>query len=88
MNIVYTTQFKKDFKKIVKQGKDISKLETLIDLLIEGESLPQKYKDHSLIGKWKNHRDCHIEPDWILIYRITEDSLFLERTGSHSQLFK
>jgi len=88
LNIVYTTQFKKDFKKIVKQGKDISKLETLIDLLIEGESLPQKYKDHSLIGKWKNHRDCHIEPDWILIYRITEDSLFLERTGSHSQLFK
>ena len=84
MNIIYTSQFKKDFKKIVSQGKDISKLE----LLLEGEKLPSKFKDHSLVGKWKNHRDCHIEPDWILIYRLLEDALILERMGSHSQLFK
>ena len=88
MNIIYTSQFKKDFKKIVSQGKDISKLELVLDLLLEGEKLPSKFKDHSLVGKWKNHRDCHIEPDWILIYRLLEDALILERMGSHSQLFK
>lgn len=88
MNIVYTTQFKKDFKKLVSQEKDTSKFEIILDLLLDGKKLPQKYKDHPLTGNWKNHRDCHIEPDWILIYRITDDTLFLERTGSHSQLFK
>lgn len=88
MNIVYTSQFRKDFKKIVSQGKDISKLEQVIDFLLVGEKLPSNYNDHSLVGKWKNHRDCHIEPDWILIYRLTKDSLVLERTGSHSQLFR
>lgn len=88
MNLVYTSQFKKDFKKIVNQGKDISKLEKVIDLLLDGQELPTHYKDHQLIGKWKQHRDCHLEPDWILIYRINEESLILERTGSHSQLFR
>ncbi|MEO8398527.1 MAG: type II toxin-antitoxin system YafQ family toxin [Ignavibacteriaceae bacterium] len=88
MNLVYTSQFKKDFKKISLQGKDISKLESLIEVLLKREKLDIKFKDHSLAGKWKNHRDCHIEPDWILIYGVTEDSLVLERTGSHSELFK
>ena len=88
MNLIYTTQFKKDFKKISKQGKDLSKLELVINLLLTNNILEPKYKDHSLSGKWKNHRDCHIEPDWLLIYRITSDSLILERTGSHSDLFK
>ena len=88
MNINYTSQFKKDYKRIQKQNKDINKLKLLINKLVSGESLEDKYRDHQLTGKWKGHRDCHVEPDWILIYRIASDTLFLERTGSHSELFK
>lgn len=88
MNLTYTSQFKKDFKRVSSQGKDLSKLEVVIETLLIGEKLDPKYKDHSLIGKWKNHRDCHLEPDWVLIYRLTNDSLILERTGSHAELFK
>ncbi|HDQ45157.1 MAG TPA: type II toxin-antitoxin system YafQ family toxin [bacterium] len=60
----------------------------IIEILSTGQNLDDQYRDHPLAGKWKGHRDCHIEPDWILIYRVTSDSLFLERTGSHSDLFK
>ena len=68
-------------------GKDPEKITSLIKLLIQDNPLPQKYKDHALIGNWVGRRDCHIEPDWILIYKKTEDELLLERTGSHSDLF-
>ena len=88
MNIHYTTQFKKDYKRIQKQKKDISKLRVVIEKLSTGQLLEPKYKDHQLSGNWKEHRDCHIEPDWLLIYRIALDNLYLERTGSHSELFK
>ena len=88
MNIFYSTQFKKDYKRIKKRDKDIQKLKIIIDLLTTGQPLEEKYRDHQLSGKWKGHRDCHIEPDWILVYRLTTDSLFLERMGSHSDLFK
>ena len=88
MNIHYTTQFKKDYKRIKKQNKDLSKIRTVIEKLAVGQLLEPKYHDHQLSGNWKGHRDCHIEPDWILIYRITVDDLYLERTGSHSELFK
>ena len=88
MNLIYTTQFKKDFRRVSSQGKDISKLETIIEILLSRKKLDPQYRDHSLVGKWKNHRDCHIEPDWILIYSLTKESLILERTGSHSELFK
>ncbi|MBF0227580.1 MAG: type II toxin-antitoxin system YafQ family toxin [Desulfobacterales bacterium] len=88
MNIHYTTQFKKDYKKIKKQNKNLDKLRDVIEKLAEGKLLEGKYKDHLLSGKWKGHRDCHIEPDWILIYRIVHDNLYFERTGSHSELFK
>ena len=88
MNIFYTTQFKKDYKLIKKQNKDLHKLKTVINILAAGNKLPEKYSDHTLTGTWKGHRDCHIEPDWILIYRITSDSLYFERMGSHSDLFK
>ena len=88
MNLIYTTQFKKDYKKIKKQQKNLSKLTIVIEKLLNQQKLEPKYKDHSLSGKFMNHRDCHIEPDWILIYRLTEDKLILERTGSHSDLFK
>ncbi len=87
MNLNYTTQFKKDYKRIKKQNKDLSKLRIVIEKLVSGQSLDPQYRDHQLTGNWKGHRDCHIEPDWILIYRLTSDDLFLERTGSHSDLF-
>ena len=87
MKLIYTTQFKKDFKKIKKQQKKLSKLTDVIEKLLSHQKLKQKYKDHSLGGKLGNHRDCHIETDWILIYRVTDDVLILERTGSHSNLF-
>ena len=88
MKLIYTTQFKKDFKKIKKQQKILLKLTFIIEKLLNKEILEPKYKDHSLSGKFTNHRDCHIEPDWILIYRLTDEELILERTGSHSDLFK
>lgn len=88
MNLIYTSQFKKDFKRVSKQGKDLRKLKSLIETLLSKKVLDPKFKDHPLAGKWKNHRDCHIEPDWLLIYQITSDALILERTGSHSDLFK
>ncbi|RMG81528.1 MAG: type II toxin-antitoxin system YafQ family toxin [Bacteroidetes bacterium] len=88
MNLIYTTQFKKDYKKIKKQQKNLSKLKSVIEKLLSQKKLEPKYRDHSLSGNFKNHRECHIEPDWILIYRKTKDELILERTGSHSDLFK
>lgn len=71
-----------------KQNKNLDKLKTVIELLISDQKFPQSYSDHPLSGNWKNHRDCHIEPDWLLIYRVESDTLYLERTGSHSDLFK
>ena len=88
MNIHYTTQFKKDYKRIKKQNKDSDQLKVVIEKLVAGEKLKPKYRDHQLFGDWKGHRDCHIEPDWILIYQPTDNTLILERTGSHPDLFK
>ena len=88
MNIHYTTQFKKDYKRIKRQNKDVTELETTVRLLVGGQPLEPKYKDHALTGNWKGHRDCHLGPDWLVIYRKTDTDLYLERTGSHSELFK
>ena len=88
MNIHYTTQFKKDYKRLKKRNKNLSKIKAVIEKLAAGQLLEPKYNDHPLFGNWKGHRDCHIEPDWLLIYRITSDDLYLERTGSHSDLYK
>jgi len=66
-----------------RRGKDLSKLRELILLLAEGQPLPPRYKDHPLAGDWKHFRDCHIEPDWLLIYRVEGDDLYLVRTGTH-----
>ena len=86
-----TTQFKKDFKTIVKQGLDIKELEKVLEILINGEVIPEKYKDHPLRNSkdFKNCRELHIEPDWLLIYKYNNDQLilYLIRTGSHSDLF-
>jgi len=85
--IVWTGQFKKDYKRAKKQNKDIDKLRSVIELLAQRKLMPAKYRDHKLAGYSKEHRDCHIESDWLLIYRFDGDDLILERTGSHSDLF-
>jgi mRNA interferase YafQ len=82
-----TTQFKKDIKKqIRKRGKDPEKLTRLVRILLGGQPLPEAAKDHPLIGVWKGRRDCHVEPDWVLIYKKTVNEIRLERTGTHSDL--
>jgi len=88
LKISYTTQFKKDYKRIKRQNKDTDTLKTVIQKLARNEDLEAKYRDHQLTGDWKGHRDCHIGPDWLLIYRISDVDLILERTGSHSELFR
>ena len=87
--IKYHSSFKKDYKKIVKRGYDISKLEEVLQILAQGEELPQKYQDHYLNGDYKGCRECHITPDWLLIYEVTDNNLilYLTRTGTHSDLF-
>ena len=88
LKIEYSAAFKKDFKKIKKRGCNVTNLEKVIEFLVEQEHLPSKYKDHALIGNYKGFRECHIQPDWLLIYRINEEvlTLTLTRTGSHSDL--
>ena len=85
-----TSQFKKDLKLAKKQNKDLGKLFEVIDILANGETLDAKYKDHSLTGNYRGTRECHVEPDWLLIYEIRGDVLvlMLYRLGSHSELFK
>ena len=82
------TQFKKDVKRLKKRQKDFNKLKNIIQLLVEGEKLPPESKDHKLKGILKDCRECHIEPDWLLIYRIEGSELCLVRTGSHTDLFE
>ncbi len=88
-NIVYTTRMKKDVKLLKKRGNDINKLIDILDKLSNNRKLPAKNKDHQLQGVWKDFRECHIEPDWLLIYRIEKAELILyaTATGSHSDLF-
>lgn len=87
--IRFTNRFKKDIKLAKKQGKDLDKLFRIIEKLAQGKTLEAKYRDHSLTGDYKGTRECHIEPDWLLIYEIIEDVLVLslQRIGSHSDLF-
>jgi mRNA interferase YafQ len=84
---VRSGQFKRDVKKAEKRGKQMHKLRSLLLLLIQGQPLPKAYLDHPLKGKWKGHRGAHIEPDWILVYRIGENDLHLTRTGTHADVF-
>ncbi|MBI3987120.1 MAG: type II toxin-antitoxin system YafQ family toxin [Lentisphaerae bacterium] len=83
-----TTQFLRDVKRMRKRGKDLGKLREVVRLLAAGSPLEPKLRDHPLLGPWQPSRDCHIEPDWILIYTADETSLRLERTGTHSDLFR
>ena len=87
--VKYTTSFKKDYKRAIKRGLKIELLEQVVSLLAMGEPLPDKNRDHDLSGDWAGHRECHIFPDWLLVYRIEDDVLVLTlaRTGTHSDLF-
>lgn len=84
---VYSGQFKRDVKQARKRGKDIDKLKTLLNLLIEGDPLPSAYIDHPLKGDLAGFRDAHIESDWLLIYKISGEIVRFERTGRHVDLF-
>lgn len=87
--IKYTNQFKKDLKLAKKQDKNLDKLFDAVNILAEGRTLEARYSDHDLYGNYKGTRECHIEPDWLLIYEIMDDVLvlMLYRLGSHSELF-
>jgi mRNA interferase YafQ len=82
-----TTKFKSDIEIAAKRGKKIELLEDVIETLLLRKRLQPRYKDHKLTGNWVGRRECHIQPDWLLIYKVEKDTLILERTGSHSDLF-
>ncbi len=88
--IRFTNQFKRDIKKAKKQNRPIDKLFEVIDILANGNKLDPKYRDHALVGNYKNARECHIQPDWILVYEYIENVLVLSlnRIGTHSELFR
>lgn len=89
LNVKPTTQFRIDYKLAMKRGLKISLLEDIVSLLALGEPLPDKNKDHALSGDWVGHRECHIQPDWLLVYRVEENVLVLTlvRTGTYADLF-
>jgi mRNA interferase YafQ len=82
-----TTAFERDLRRVHKQGKDLDKLETIVNLLQAQEPLPARCRPHPLKGNWEGHWDCHVEPDWILLYKVTNNALILVRTGNHTTLF-
>ena len=84
--IKYSGKFKKSLALMIRRGKDPEKIKALIVSLANGVTLEPKYSDHQLSGDFRCFRDCHIEPDWLLIYRIEEGALYLERTGTHSDI--
>lgn len=84
---IYTTKFTKDLIRASKRGKNLEKLEKVIILLTNNKKLDVKYKDHNLIGNYSGRRECHIEPDWLLIYKMEDLNIIFERTGSHADLF-
>lgn len=83
----FTNRFKKDYKLAERRGYDLNLLDNVITALINEEPLAGKYNDHLLIGQYKGRRECHLKPDWLLIYRIEEELIVFERTGSHADLF-
>lgn len=91
MKLELTSQFKKDYAKIKKRGLDVKKLEAILNLLLNDQALPPKYRDHALVNSrnYKNMRECHIQPDWLLIYYVKDNGIVLVavRTGTHSDLF-
>ncbi|MGA3258391.1 MAG: type II toxin-antitoxin system YafQ family toxin [Bryobacteraceae bacterium] len=87
LDLLTTTAFEKDVRRLLKQGKDLDKLEETVNTLLDREPLPPRCRPHPLRGDWAGHWDCHVEPDWMLLYRLTGKALVLVRTGSHAELF-
>jgi len=87
-NIRRTAQFKRDVKHVQQQGKDLEKLKSVLECLVDEEELPSQYRDHVLVAQYKGTRECHIEPNWLLIYELAESEIVLIRTGSHQDLFR
>ena len=85
---LYTKQFEKDLKKMEKRGRPLEKIKGIIKKLVNEERLDARNKDHKLIGNYKGRRECHIEADWLLIYKLTDSEIIFERTGTHSDLFE
>lgn len=88
LNISYSGQYKKDYKRCQKRGYNMNLLKDVVAILAIPDNLPEKNKDHYLTGNYKGRKECHIAPDWLLIYEIYEDELYLDRTGTHSDLFR
>lgn len=88
-SVIFTPNFKQDYKLVQKRGYKIELLQEIVALLANGEPLPEKNRDHALTGNYKGFRECHIQPDWLLIYQLSGEDLilFLTRTGTHSDLF-
>jgi mRNA interferase YafQ len=84
----FTRQFEKDLRRMQKRGKDAAKIKALMSRLIRDEPLADKHRDHVLVGNYHGRRECHIEPDWLLIYKLAENEIIFERTGSHADLFR
>ena len=84
---VWAGRFRRDVKRIEKRGYDLSKLREALTLLVEQKPLPERFSDHPLKGDWKGYRNLHLEPDWLLLYRIDRSELQLARTGTHADLF-
>ena len=90
LDVYFSAKFRRDYKRIQKQGKDVNQLLKIVDILAAEQPLDPKYRDHVMTGDFIGHRECHIEPDWLLVYKVEQDALLLTltRTGSHSDLFR
>ena len=88
LSYVATSRFKRDYKRIRKQGKNMQILHDTIQMILDEQPLPARYRDHALVGSYRGWRECHLAPDWLLIYRTTKDEAIFGRTGSHASLFK
>lgn len=88
LTVKYRNAFKKDIKRTKKRGKDLRKLKCITEMIISNKPLPHECQNHLLMGNYSKHHECHIEPDWLLIYKIEATTVIFERTGSHSDLFK
>jgi mRNA interferase YafQ len=84
----YTTQFERDLRLLQRRGKDVEKLKQVLTVLINEEPLAERYRDHPLKGNYRSRRECHVEPNWLLIYKLNGNEIIFERTGTHSDLFE
>lgn len=85
--IIPSKRFDRDLRRMVRRGKDIAKLQAVVEKLQVGEALEPRHGPHPLAGDWKPYWDCHIEPDWLLVYHVTDEAVWLVRTGTHADLF-